>query len=315
MCTALTFKSNKFYFGRTLDHYESYGEETVISPRNFDFGFGDASSQHFAIIGTAYVSNGIPLYYDAANEKGLCMAGLNFPKSANYFSSGCGLCEVSPHELIPWILSDCENVSDAVKKLDDSVIIDKSFENLPIATLHWIIADKNGCIVVEQTEDGLKLHQNPYGVMTNEPPFEYQAHFLSRFMNLSVGDGIDRFGGELKLSPDSLGMGAIGLPGDYSSQSRFVRAAFLRANAEKFDSESQNTAQFFHILDSVKMVRGCCNGANGAEYTIYSSCINAHDGIYYYKTYFDADVRKVQLTEENICGNELFRFPHEKTES
>ena len=86
MCTAATYKTDGFYFGRTLDYEFSYGDEIVVTPRRFPLAFsgGKALSEHFALLGMAHVADGYPLYYDAMNEKGLCMAGLNFVGNAAY---------------------------------------------------------------------------------------------------------------------------------------------------------------------------------------------------------------------------------------
>lgn len=120
MCTAVTYKTKDFYFGRTLDYEFSYGEEITVTPRNYIFDFrhiGQLKS-HYAIIGMAFVSEGYPLYYDAVNEKGLGMAGLNFVGNAAYKASVCGEKDVAQFEFIPWILSQCATVSEARAKLD-----------------------------------------------------------------------------------------------------------------------------------------------------------------------------------------------------
>ena len=84
MCTAATYQTRDFYMGRTLDYEFSYGEEIVITPRRFPIALrhGGVMDTHYAIIGTAHVADGFPLYYDAVNEKGLGMAGLNTPRSS-----------------------------------------------------------------------------------------------------------------------------------------------------------------------------------------------------------------------------------------
>ena len=106
MCTAITFSKQDFYFGRTLDLERSYGEEVVISPRNFLLPFRQRPSldHHYAIIGMAHISNGYPLYYDAVNEAGLCMAALNFPGFAQYKVSAEGRDNVASFEFLPWVL-------------------------------------------------------------------------------------------------------------------------------------------------------------------------------------------------------------------
>ena len=103
-------------------------------------------------------------------------------------------------------------------------------DTLPTAQLHWIIADKSGAITVESVADGLKVYENPVGVLTNNPPFNYQMFNLNNYMHLAVENRENTFAEELNLNQYSRGMGGMGLPGDLSSQSRFVRVAFVKMN-------------------------------------------------------------------------------------
>ncbi len=315
MCTAVTYKTKDFYFGRTLDYDFSYVEEVTVTPRHFPlkFRFGEEWRQHYALIGMAYVSDGYPLYYDAANEKGLCMAGLNFLGNAFYNKPIENGENVAQFELIPYILSRCENANQARMLLSRINITDTPFsDELPPASLHWIIADKNDCITVESVKDGLKIYENKVGVLTNNPPFNEQVFNLNNYMHLSPGQPKNTFSEKLKLEYYSRGMGALGLPGDLSSQSRFVRAAFYKFNSLSGESEEESVSQFFHITDSVNQLRGCCEvGRDKYEITIYSSCINADKGIYYYTTYENRGISAVDMNKENLEGETLFRYPLE----
>ena len=113
MCTAATYKTDGFYFGRTLDYEFSYGDEIVVTPRRFPFAFrgGAALESHYALLGMAHVADGYPLYYDAANEKGLGMAGLNFVGNAHYEKRAAGKDNVAQFEFIPWVLGQCASVA------------------------------------------------------------------------------------------------------------------------------------------------------------------------------------------------------------
>lgn len=313
MCTAATYLSDDFYFGRTLDYEFSYGEEITVTPRRFPLklSFGQACEKHLAIIGMAHISQGYPLYYDAANEKGLCMAGLNFVGNAKYPKEPQeGKTNIAQYEFIPFVLSQCDSLSSARSLLQNAAIIDAPFsEQLPTAQLHWIIADRTGTIVVESVADGLKVYDNPAGVLTNNPPFDYQLFALNNYMALSPDSPQNTFSKELDLKTYSRGMGGIGLPGDLSSQSRFIRAAFVRANSISKKDESSSVSQFFHILGSVDQPRGCCELGDKYEITIYTSCMNADKGIYYYNTYDNRRISAVDMHRENLDGSELSRYP------
>ena len=318
MCTAATYKTKDFYFGRTLDYEISYGDQVVITPRNyiFDLRNGTQMKSHYAMIGMACVMQNYPLYYDAVNEKGLGIAGLNFVGNAHYNKPMENKDNITQFELIPWLLGKCATVKEVQKLLEHINLIDTPFlENLPVAQLHWIIADKNECITLEAVKDGLKIYENPVGVLTNNPPFNYQMFNLNNYMHLSVENRSNTFSKDLTLNQYSRGMGAMGLPGDLSSQSRFVRAAFVKMNSLSGDSEEESVSQFFHILGSVDQQRGCCKlGENKYEITLYTSCCNADKGIYYYNTYDNHQISGVDMHKENLNGNKLITYTPVKNE-
>lgn len=312
MCTAATYQTKDFYFGRTLDYEFSYGDEVVVTPRSYPFHFRNVASisSHYAMIGMACVMGGYPLYYDAVNEKGLGMAGLNFVGNAVYNDGAQNKDNIAQFEFIPWILGQCAAVKDALDLLGKINLVNTPFnEKLPVAQLHWIIADKTQAITVESTKEGLQIHENPVGVLTNNPPFNEQMLQLNNYMGLSPKAPENRFSDKLALYTYSRGMGAIGLPGDLSSQSRFVRAAFVKMNSVSGDSETESVSQFFHILGSVDQQRGCCDMGDGKyEVTIYTSCCNTQRGIYYYTTYGNHQITAVDMHKENLDGAELKRY-------
>ena len=313
MCTAATYKTADFYFGRTLDYEFSYGDEVTVTPRNYPLTFRHASavSTHYAIIGMAHVAGDYPLYYDAFNEKGLCMAGLNFVGNASYQKPQEDHDNIAQFEFIPWILSQCASVKEARVHLAQMVLTDTPFnEQFAPAQLHWILADKNECIVIEPMADGLHIYDNPVGVLTNNPPFPQQLFALNNYRALSPRTPAVAFADGLDLPVYSRGLGALGLPGDLSSQSRFVRAAFVRMNAKSGSSEAESVGQFFHILHAVEQQRGCCELDGGKyEITLYTSCCNADKGIYYYTTYGNHQITAVDMHRENLDGDRLVRYP------
>lgn len=313
MCTASTYKTKDFYFGRTLDYDFSYGEEITVTPRNFVFRYSSMGTmeKHYAMIGIAHIEGGYPLYYDAVNEKGLGMAGLNFVGNADYKGEIAGKENVASFEFIPWILSQCATVQEAKNLLKKINLTDRKFnDKLPAAQLHWLIADRKEAITVESVKDGIMVYDNPAGVLTNNPPFKEQMFQLNNYMHLSTRSPQNHFSDKLPLSVYGRGMGAIGLPGDLSSQSRFVRAAFVKMNAVSGDSENESVSQFFHILGSVDQQRGCCEVEDGKyEYTIYTGCFNADKGVYYYTTYDNHQITAVDMYKENLEGGHLVTYP------
>ena len=151
MCTAATYKTKDFYMGRTLDYECSYGEEVTITPRGYTFMMRHVKPYQtkYALIGMAHVAGEYPLYYDAINEKGLGMAGLNFVGNAFYTEPEEGKDNVAQFELIPWILGQCTSVKEARVLLERICITNTSFhESMPVSSLHWIIADQDEAITL-----------------------------------------------------------------------------------------------------------------------------------------------------------------------
>ena len=313
MCTAATYKTKDHYFGRNLDLEYSYNESVTVTPRNFVLNFKKvpALEKHYAMIGMAAVMNSYPLYYEATIEKGLSMAGLNFPGNADYKPEAEGKDNVTPFEFIPWILGQCADVSEARVLLERINLVDICFSpELPLATLHWIISDREESITVESVKDGLKVYDNPVGVLTNNPTFDYHMTNLCNYMSLSSEAPVNSFSDKVKLETYSRGMGAMGLPGDLSSSSRFVKAAFTKLNSLSGDSESASISQFFHILGSVAQQRGCVHMGEGKyEITIYSSCCNTDKGIYYYTTYENSQITGIDMHHENLDSALLISYP------
>jgi len=312
MCTAISFRSKDHYFGRNLDLHYHFHEQVTVMPRNYPLVFRREReiSSHFAMIGMATVVDGHPLYYDATNEYGLSLAGLNFPGNAVYQEECAGMCNIAPFELIPWVLGQCRTTQEAVSLLKNTNLLRLAFsDTLPLTPLHFLLADKERSVVIEPMEDSLQVSENPIGVLTNSPPFHYQLQNLQNYLNLTREEPINRFSKASSLAPYSYGMGAIGLPGDLSSTSRFVRAAFTLENALRYESEGENVSQFFHILDVVKQTEGCVSVGNGFEKTVYSSCCNTDTGVYYYTTYFHRQITAVNMFKTNLDDNAITCFP------
>ena len=317
MCTAITYHTKEHYFGRNLDLEYSYEEQVVITPRNYVFEFRKAGvmRSHYAMIGMAYVKEGYPLYYEATNEKGLSMAGLNFPENAYYGEILPEKDNVAPFELIPWILGQCATLAEVKCLLEYLQVADIAFskELLP-SPLHWMIADKEAAITVEAVSGGLKVYENIIGVLTNNPTFDYHLMNLNNYMNLSNQTPTNRFAKDVQLKEYSRGMGALGLPGDLSSASRFVRMAFNKLNSVvENEGESESVTQFFHLLDSVAMTKGALQMPSGLyDRTIYSCCCNVDRGIYYYVTYENRQISAVEMWKADLDGTEVVAWPLRK---
>jgi len=313
MCTAVRFSPMRTYFGRTLDYERSYGESVVITPRIFPLPFRHhaAMPTHYAIIGMAHIEDGYPLYYDGMNEHGLGIAGLNFPENAIYRSQIDHMDNIAVFELIPWVLGQCRSIREAKVLFQNLNLTDTPFNaSLPVTPLHWLLADREAAVTLEATLEGIQVYENPVGVLTNNPPFPMQMHNLHSYLSLSPQEPVSRFTDGLVLKPFSRGMGALGLPGDLSSQSRFVRAAFTALNSLCDAEEESAVTQFFHILETVSQTRGCCRLADqSCEITIYTSCCSLDTGIYYYTDYENRQITATDMRRADLDSRDLILFP------
>ena len=312
MCTAISYNHGAHLFGRNLDVEISYGEGIVITPRNFTLSFrkSDSLKSHYAIIGVGITERGYPLYFDGANEHGLAMAGLNFVGNAKYTTPKPDKINITPFEFIPFILGKFKSVKEVMVELGNINLTDIPFSReLPLAELHWMIADRNEAITVEQTEDGLQVYENRLGILTNNPQFPYHTENLNNYINLTREEADDRFSKRASLTRYSRGMGSIGLPGDPSSASRFVRAAFSALNSPEKAKTEGGVCQLFHVLSSVEQVEGTVAVGDKFERTEYSSVINLDTLTYYYKTYTNSQISAVRLFSEDMDASAIRQYP------
>ena len=285
MCTAISYRTKHHYFGRNLDLERGYGESVVVTPRNFplQFRFLGSLEEHYAMIGMAAIVDGYPLYFEATNEKGLSIAGLHFPKNT-FYGDYVGKGEnIAPFELIPYLLGTCLSVKEVRRVMKQVQIVNCNFsEDLPVTPLHWLISDRNESITLECTKDGMWIYENPVGVLTNDPPFLQQLEQLNEKKKI---------------------------PGDFSSSSRFQKTVYLKEHSVCDGDEQSSVNQFFHMLQAVAMVKGCVKADNGElEYTRYSSCCNTDTGVYYWTSYHNFEIKKVDMYGVDLDDKFLTRM-------
>lgn len=321
MCTSINYVNGDHYFGRNLDLEVDFPVDCVITPENYVFNFrhvGEVKS-HNAIVGMALVADNYPMYFEAINNKGLGMAGLAFKALAKYFPAQEGKTNLGSYEFVQYILAKCSTVKEAKEELKNIVITDDSFsEYYQHAPMHWQIGDKDECIVIESTETGLHVYDNPYGVLTNCPGFDYMTMNLNYYLNVTTQAPPVRFAPDeaFNFTEFSAGMGSIGLPGGVDSVSRFVRAAFATLNSVCEPTEDKNVSQYFHLLGFVQQTTGVDEVRPGEyEVTQYSAMGNTTKGIYYFTTYYNQNVYSVDMNKEDLSGSDLiiYKVPRELT--
>lgn len=310
MCTALLDTKCGNFFGRTLDLEYSLGEEVVICPRNFPFPLchGGDPQRKYAIVGTACVRDGKPLYFDGVNEVGVAGAALNFPLSAKYADYRCHKTNLASFEIIPYILGGCESISEVREALLGVNITADAFSRaISPSPLHWIFSDRSGSLVVEVTAAGIKIHENPVGVLTNEPGFDFHLTRLADYAGLDAKTPKNTLSEDFKPTLYSRGLGAFGLPGDFSSVSRFVRAVFVKNHTSVEGADG--VERFFRMMSTVSVPQGCVITDEGREVkTVYTSCMELDEPTYYFTTYGRSAVRAVSLRRGAPSSSELLRF-------
>ncbi len=316
MCTALTFYRDDTFFGRNMDIEYSFGERVVFVPRKFPLSFQELPTldAHFAILGMAAVLEGYPLFAECFNEKGLCGAGLNFPGYAHYGQRQAHrTLSLAPYELLPYVLGTCETVAQVKVCIDNLNLIDTPFlPHIPLAPLHFMFADGEESIVVEPTKTGIHVYDNPAGVMTNNPEFPFHMTNLSHYLGCVPTLPTGKMPGSPHTIPLGQGAGALGLPGDSSPTSRFVRTVFHKGYSHCESTEMSAMAQVFHILDNVAFLRGAVVTPSGKDdITTYSCCINASKLVYYYKTYDNNQITAISMARCDMDGTSLQQFPLE----
>ncbi|MBQ7363002.1 MAG: choloylglycine hydrolase family protein [Clostridia bacterium] len=315
MCTAVYYDRGNL-FGRTLDLECSLGECIAAVPRAYPFRFRRLPelSLHYAFIGTAHAVDGNPLFYDGMNEHGVAVAALNFPGYAKYGAAQSGKINLCSFELIPYVLASARTLDDARELLRDANLTDDAYsDTLPATPLHFLISTKDGSLTVEQGEGGFRLLENPLGVLSNAPELSYHITRLSDYYALDSARGEQRLATDVPLSVYSRGMGAIGLPGDFSSSSRFVRAVYAKNNTSPTVSGDEMAAlsAFFHIMDTVGVPNGCVvTDAGESVRTVYTSAMDLSRLVYYFRGYDSGRIFSVKLQ----CGRagdklELFDIP------
>ena len=292
MCTAIFDNKVGAVFGRTLDLEGTYGEDFTVSDRGDEreyIHFGRKKNK-YRVGGMAHTVGGVPLFYDAMNECGLAMAALNFPRAAVYLPPHAGYVNLGSFELIPYILGECRDLSEAEACLSRVNLTGDSFsEGYPATPLHYMIADRDRSLIVEPCDGCLLIYDKEVGVMTNAPHYDYHLSRLGDYLSLTNKHPEGRH----CVNVYSRGMGAMGLPGDWSSTSRFVRADFVKRH---ISSHGDPVSRFFHIADTVEVPRGCVLTEKGDEvYTVYTSCMDLENMTYLYRTYDDRAVRTYRL--------------------
>lgn len=302
MCTSIRFADTggNLYLARNLDWNTRYGEQVVLTPKGYEVGlsFVDNTPARFNVLGMAVAAGNYPLYFDCGNDAGLAIAGLNHPGNTVYTPKAVeGKTNIAAYEFPLWVAANFASVEEARAALVNVNIVGKPFApGQFVSKLHWIIGDGAGSIVVEQLEDGLHVFDNPVDTLSNQPEFSWHLTNLRNYLTVSNEFGTSSTWRDAELKPFGAGSGSRGIPGDSYSTSRFVRAAFHNATYPEKETEAESVSRAFHILSSVAMIEGASKMGNGEfECTLYTGCFSAASNSYYYSTYEDPALVRIDM--------------------
>ena len=264
---------------------------------------------------------GFDISTDGINEAGLSANALFIPGFVKYpaFDPKANQ-PVDNLNLVNWILSSFKTVAEVREALPSVNVFTAAVPQLGDQPLHWSIRDAQGAsIVVEYVDGKLNIHDNPLGVLTNSPNFDWHMTNLRNYSNLTSVN-VDGFKlGSVQIDPIGQGSGLMGLPGDYTPPSRFVRVTALAYTAlqPKTTDESINLA--FHILNAVDIPKGAVAARTPAQngqpasveydYTQWVTVYDLNQRVAFYRTYGDLNIKKLDLKKTNFTGDKITYIP------
>lgn len=310
-CSSFTCRSadNKHFLGRTYDEYGDISANKVtVIPRNYEISLtfngkseNDKQSVDYAAVGMNIAMFKTPFFTEGINEHGLMGALLFFPHFAQ-FNTRESLYNVNAGLLLPFVLGKCKNIDEAVTLLNDINLIDEPETGMELPC-HYMFSDKTGeAVVVEPLENGLKIYRNEMGVLTNAPTYEWHKINLRNYLGTSnIGREPQTVNG-YEISELGEGTGYLGLPGDYTPVSRFVRLAFSKNFMPVPENEIDAISKMFNIFESVDVPEGVIytppTRSPYHEKTLCTSVMCAESLKYYFSTSTNCRVCCVDLNKE-----------------
>jgi choloylglycine hydrolase len=319
-CTGIRIKpkDGSVIFARTLEFAADMHSDIIVIPRNKQFvgtAPQDRAGLHwttkYATVGTN--AFGMPVVLDALNEKGLAVGLFYFPDYAQYQEIGPQdvAKSLAPWELGAFLLGTCADVQEAVeavKQVRVGAAVQKDMGFVP--PCHYIVNDaQGGCVVLEYVGGKLQIYDNPLGVFSNAPTFDWHLTNLQNYVKLSVNNAPAVNLAGIKLSGFGQGSGMLGLPGDFTPPSRFVRAVAFSQPALPVETARDGVLQVFHLLNQFDIPKGAAraveNGREVVDYTQWTGASDLANLRYYFHTYDDRRIRVVDLKTMNLDASDI----------
>jgi choloylglycine hydrolase len=319
-CTGIRIKpkDGSVITARTMEFAANLQSNVVVIPRATEFvgtAPGDKSGLRWKSKYGCAGANAfdVPIIVDGLNEKGLAVAIFYFPGYAKYQEikpEDIGK-TIAPWEVPTYLLSSCANVEEAVQAVQNVRVgetVQKEMGYVP--PCHYIVNDAGGhCVVLEYVGGELKIHDNPLGVITNSPSFDWHVTNLRNYINLTVNNvpPVDIAG--IDLSGFGQGSGMLGLPGDFTPPSRFIRAVAFSQSALPVATAHEGVLQAFHILNQFDIPKGAArgkdNGKEVADYTLWTSVSDLKNLRYHFRTFDNSRIRMIDLKKMNLDAKQI----------
>ena len=322
-CTGITLiaADGTVVHARTMEFAIDIHSDVIMIPRGYarvgttpDGKEGLKWKSKYASVGANGV--GFPLLFDGVNEKGLATGTFYFPTSAGYmpYTAADASKTIAQWEVGSWILENFASVEEVKANIGNIVVPAVVFGGWGFAPeAHYIVQDTSGkTIVIEYVGGKLNVHDNPLGVITNSPAFDWHMTNLRNYVNFSMTNVSPVTLGSVKLQPFGQGSGMLGLPGDFTPPSRFVRAVAFSQSVFKSKTGEDAIVEAFHVLNQFDIPKGAArehekdeHGNILADYTIWTSAIDLKAKRFYFRTYESSQIRMVDLMKMNLDAKDI----------
>lgn len=316
---------------RTMEFANDIHSEVMMIPRGYartgttpDGKEGLKWKAKYASVGCNGV--GLPVLFDGLNEKGLAAGMFYFPTSAGYmpYTAADAGKTIAQWEVGSWILENFATVEEVKANIGNIVVPAVVFSGWGFAPeAHYIVHDASGkSIVIEYVGGKLNVHDNPLGVLTNSPTFDWHMTNLRNYLNFSMTNAPPVQLGPIKLLPTGQGSGMLGLPGDFTPPSRFVRAVAFSQSVFKPKTGDDAVLEAFHVLNQFDIPKGAArehekdeHGNFLADYTIWTSVSDLKAKRFYFRTYENSQIRMVDLMKINLDAKDITKISMKGAES
>lgn len=315
-CTSIRIRTTDgdVCYARTMEYAQDLQSSVGVVPKGTAFvgtlpdgsAKGLAYTTKYGFVGMS--AFGKPLFADGINEKGLVVGGLLFPGYAGYqtFEPAKAAQTLAQYEVVGWLLGNFATVKDVRQGLDSVRVCQGpgTVDGVEIGSLptHFTVHDATGAsIVIEYMDGKYTVYDNPLGVLTNSPDFNWMRIYLSNAVNLSAVNASPRDLDGFKIDPTGQGSGMLGLPGDYTPPSRFLRMVALTQAASPVTGPAAGLALVMTIIGNVDIPLGAVRdtGPQGVlrDYTQWVVAADTARGSYYFRTYANKNWRRVNVKE------------------